>query len=155
MESPTAQEILSHFPREKRLLGLDIGEKTIGLALSDALRSIASPYMTIARGKWQKDVAELKRVIEKENVGGLVLGYPVNMDGSEGSRCQSVRQFAKNIDTQLGLPAFLWDERMSTMAVERIMLEADISRAKRAEHVDKLAATYILQGFLDSLAKVR
>lgn len=137
----------------KRLLGLDLGEKTIGLALSDIRRVIATPMHTISRGKFSKDAAELLSIIEKQDVGALVLGYPVNMDGSEGPRCQSTRQFARNMEEKTKLPILLFDERMSTMAVTRTMLDADLSRQRRAELVDKMAASYMLQAVLDSLPK--
>lgn len=135
----------------ERLAGLDVGEKTIGLALSDGMHSIATPHSTLMRGKFSKDAEVLKQLVEKENIAVLVLGYPINMDGSEGPRCQSIRQFARNLEKIIPLPMLLWDERMSTMAVTRVMLEADLSRARRAEVVDKLAASYILQGVLDRL----
>ena len=133
----------------QRLLGFDVGEKTIGLALSDVSRMIATPCKTIHRTAFARDAAEILAIIKAQNVGGLVIGYPVNMDGSEGPRCQSIRQFAKNLDQNVSLPILLADERMSTMAVTRTMLDADMSRKRRAEIVDKLAASYILQGVLD------
>lgn len=132
------------------ILGLDVGEKTIGLALSDVLRSIASPLVTIRRTKFSEDVEELRRIIEQHQVAELVIGYPLNMDGTMGPRAQSVKQFARNLEKKLGMTPILWDERMSTKAVERTMLEADLSRKRRGELVDKLAASYILQGYLDS-----
>ncbi|WP_298725356.1 Holliday junction resolvase RuvX [uncultured Ferrovibrio sp.] len=136
----------------QRYLGLDLGTKTIGLALSDAGHRIASPYATIQRRKFKDDAAELVRIAQKEGVAALVLGLPVNMDGSEGPRCQAARAFARNIAQHLPVPIALWDERMSTMAVQRMMTdEADLSRARRAELVDKLAASYILQAYLDWL----
>lgn len=148
----TAKEFAAALPQNARLLCLDVGEKTIGLALSDTRRSVASPYETISRGKFSKDAEKLKKIIETEGVGGLVIGYPVNMDGSLGPRTQSTRTFVSNLGKIIDLPMFLWDERMSTMAVTRVMEdEADLSRARRAELVDKLAASYMLQGFLDSL----
>jgi putative Holliday junction resolvase len=137
----------------KRLLGLDIGTKTIGLALSDTTLTIATPMQTIARRKFTQDAAELRAVVEKQGVGGFVLGLPVNMDGTEGPRCQSVRQFARNLHGLLPLPALFQDERLSTAAVTRTLLEADASRARRAEVVDKMAAAYILQGALDKLKR--
>lgn len=137
--------------KDERLLGLDVGEKTIGLALSDVSRRIATPMETLRRSKFSQDAEALKAIVEKQGVGGLVIGYPINMDGSEGPRCQSIRQFARNLEAKLALPMLLWDERMSTMAVERAMLEADLSRRRRAELVDKMAASYILQGVLDFL----
>lgn len=138
----------------QRMLGFDIGEKTIGLALSDVRRMIATPYKTLERGKFAKDADRLLSIIREHNVGALVLGYPINMDGSEGPKCQSVRQFARNLAAKISLPMLLMDERMSTMAVTRTMLDADLSRARRAELVDKMAASYILQGALDAMAAV-
>jgi len=148
---PTSDEFAKALPAQCRLLGLDVGEKTIGLALSDLSRTIASPLLTIARIKFAKDIEELKKVIVGHSVAGLVIGYPVNMDGSLGPRTQSTRTFVSNLGKQIDLPMLLWDERMSTMAVERAMLEADLSRQRRGELVDKLAASYMLQGFLDSV----
>ena len=133
------------------LLGLDIGEKTIGLAISDGTRLIASPVDTIRRKKWSDDLKLLLALIAERHVVGLVAGLPINMDGSEGPRAQASRQIARNILKSIDLPLLLWDERLSTQAVERAMLEADLSRAKRSERVDQLAAAYILQGALDAL----
>jgi putative holliday junction resolvase len=132
-----------------RVLGLDVGAKTIGLALSDTRRSIATPLATIRRAKFKDDLAALKAAIEKHGVGGLVVGLPLRLDGKDGPRTQSVRQFAKNILAVLDLPLAYWDERLSTLAVERDMIAADLSRKRRAEIVDRTAAAYILQGFLD------
>ena len=134
-------------------MGLDVGSKTIGLALSDILYTVASPLETIKRGKRFKASADaIKQLVSDHQVGGLVYGWPVNMDGSEGPRCQATRDFARNLDELLNLPYLFWDERLSTAAVERTLIEADRSRARRAELVDKLAASYILQGALHSLA---
>jgi len=144
-------EFAQTLPAQSRLLGLDVGKKTIGLALSDVLRGIASPLLTIERTKFSKDIKQLKNIIEKHAVGGLVVGYPVNMDGSFGPRAQSTRSFATNCSKHIDLPMLLWDERLSTLAVERAMLEADLSRQRREQLVDKLAASYMLQGFLDYL----
>ncbi|WP_321390870.1 Holliday junction resolvase RuvX [Emcibacter sp.] len=138
----------------QRLLGLDLGSKTIGLALSDIMLSIASPMETIKRKKFTTDSERLLQIIREQNVGGLVLGLPMNMDGSEGPRCQSTRQFATNIQGKIDIPIVLWDERMSTMAVTRTLLEADASRKRRSELVDKMAAAYILQGALDHLSRL-
>lgn len=146
------KEFSQALPSHCRVLALDVGEKTIGLALSDTLRRVASPYDTIRRGKFAKDAESLQRIIKEQNVGGLVIGYPVNMDGSKGPRTQSTRTFAANLGKLIGLPMLLWDERMTTMAVERVMLGADLSRKRRGELVDKLAASYMLQGFLDSIS---
>lgn len=137
---------------EARLLGLDLGSKTIGVALSDVMRSIATPYELIKRTKFTKDATRLRKIIDKEGIGALVLGYPVSMDGTEGPRCQSTRDFATNILGLWDIPILLWDERMSTNAVERFLIgEADMTRKRRAEVVDKAAAAYILQGALDAL----
>lgn len=143
-----------------RLIGLDLGEKTIGLAISDPGLSVASPIGTIRRTRFTADVTELGRIVRDREVGGFVLGLPVNMDGSEGPRCQSVRQFAENLmeraDLIGGEPEIaFWDERMSTMAVTRLMLDADMTRKRRGEVVDKMAAAYILQGALDALGAGR
>ena len=134
-----------------RVMCLDVGETTIGLGLSDGTRAIASPLETIDRKKFAKDVALLQTAILKHQITGLIIGYPVNMDGSLGPRTQSVRTFVSSLSKHVDLPMALWDERMSTMAVERVMLEADLSRARRSQLVDKLAASYMLQGFLDSV----
>jgi len=137
----------------QRLLGLDVGAKTIGLAISDAGLVVASPLETIRRTKFSAGVQALSRIVAERRVGGLVVGLPVNMDGSEGRRCQSVRQFVANLLDHIDLPVAFWDERLSTAAVERILIgEADMSRRRRAQVVDKMAAAYILQGALDSLA---
>ncbi len=144
-----------HLPPRTRLMGLDIGSKTVGLALSDTTLSVASPLLTIRRGKFARDAAELAALATEHGVGGLVLGLPVNMDGSEGPRCQSVRQFARNLEAVLELPMALWDERLSTAAVERMLIAADTSRKRRGEVVDKLAAAWILQGALDAMNAVR
>ena len=138
-------------PASGALLGLDIGDKTIGLAVSDGTRLIASPVDTIRRGKWQNDLRDVLDLIADRGVVGLVAGLPRNMDGSEGPRAQATRQIARNILKAIDLPLLMWDERLSTQAVERAMLEADLSRAKRGEKVDQLAAAYILQGVLDAL----
>ena len=145
-----AQTALEALPAGKRLLALDIGTKTIGLATSDLTGQIATPRHTIARKKFRDDAAELLAFAEKEGIGAFVLGLPLNMDGTEGPRCQSVRAFARNLAALTPLPIVFWDERLSTVAVTRTMLEADLSRAKRAENVDKLAAAYILQSLLDA-----
>jgi putative Holliday junction resolvase len=139
--------------REKRLLALDLGDKTIGLALSDVTRTIASPLQALAKKKFTVNAAELAALAAEHDVGGIVIGLPVNMDGSEGPRAQSARQFAANLAGKLDLPIVLWDERLSTAAVTRTLIEADASRARRAALVDKLAAAYILQGALDYLAR--
>jgi putative holliday junction resolvase len=141
-------------PRHARLLGLDLGTKTIGLALSDVGRQIASPLETIRRVKFQADAAALLRIAEKHAIAGLVIGLPLNMDGSQGPRVQSTRAFVRNLAPLTSLPIVFWDERMSTLAVTRTLLDADASRARRAEVVDKMAAAYILQGALDRLMRM-
>jgi len=132
-----------------RLIGVDLGTKTIGLALSDVERRIATPLETIRRVKFTPDAERIRALAEKHDVGGLVVGLPLNMDGTAGPRAQATRAFVRNLAPLLPLPVLFWDERLSTVAVTRTMIDADASRAKRAEHVDKMAAAYILQGALD------
>jgi putative Holliday junction resolvase len=139
----------------QRLMGLDIGEKTIGVAISDATLTVATPLETLRRTKFAADAERLKSLAKQRDVGGVVVGLPVDMHGGEGRRCQSVRQFAANLLERLDLPLAFWDERLSTVAVTRAMLDADLSRARRAQLVDKAAAAYILQGLLDRLAALR
>ena len=150
----TVEELKATLPETGAMLGLDLGTKTIGLALSDLRRAIASPLAVIRRTKFQADLLELRQYIEKHRPVALVLGLPVNMDGTEGTRAQATRGFARNIERQLGLPIFFWDERLSTAAVTRTLIEADASRKRRGEVVDKMAAAYILQGVLDRMARV-
>lgn len=138
-------------PEGGRLAGLDVGTRTIGVALCDAGWTIASPAETIARTKFTQDLEKLKALIAKQSVRGLVIGLPLNLDGSDSPRTQSVRAFTRNLEA-LGLPLLLWDERWSTQAVTRTLIEADASRARRADLVDKMAAAYILQGAIDGLA---
>ena len=140
--------------RGQRILALDLGEKTIGLALSDVTRTVASPMQTLAKMKFTANAAELVALAAEHEVGGIVIGLPINMDGSEGPRAQSARQFAANLSEKTALPIALWDERLSTAAVTRTLIEADASRARRAQLVDKLAAAYILQGALDYLSDI-
>ncbi|MBI2720511.1 MAG: Holliday junction resolvase RuvX [Rhizobiales bacterium] len=134
-----------------RLMGLDLGSKTIGIATSDLTRQIATPVETIARAKFTQDAARLLEIAAREAVGLFVLGLPINMDGSEGPRAQSTRAFARNLAKLTPIPIVYWDERLSTAAVERMLIAADTSRRRRDEVVDKLAATWILQSALDSL----
>jgi len=148
-------EIGDEITGELRILGLDLGSKTIGLALSDVGRSIASPYKTLKRTKFTANANELKDIIGTEGIGALVIGLPLNMDGSAGPAAQSARDFAINLSGVIDEPITMWDERLSTVAVERTLLEADMTRKRRSEVVDKLAATFILQGALDHLANVR
>jgi putative holliday junction resolvase len=144
-------EFAGALPEGGRLAGLDVGTRTIGIALCDAGWHVASPAETIRRTKFSVDKALLRQLIERERVRGLVIGLPLNLDGSDSPRTQSVRAFARNL-AELALPILLWDERWSTQAVTRQMIAEDLSRAKRAERVDKLAAAYILEGALDALA---
>ncbi|MBP8234714.1 Holliday junction resolvase RuvX [Rhizorhabdus sp.] len=137
-------------PARGRLAGLDVGTKTIGIALCDASWTIASPAETIQRTKFTVDAAKLRQIVAAQLVTGLVIGLPLNLDGSDSPRTQSVRAFARNIEA-MDLPILLWDERWSTQAVTRTLLDADASRARRAELVDKLAASYILQGAIDAM----
>ena len=134
-----------------RLLGLDLGEKTIGVALSDTTRSIASPLQTLKRGRFKTDAAVLTKLITEHDIGGLIVGLPLNMDGSDGPSAQSARAFARNFETVSDCPVVLVDERLSTAAVTRTLIDADASRRRRGEVVDKMAAAYILQGALDQL----
>jgi putative holliday junction resolvase len=135
----------------QRLLGLDLGQKTIGLALSDTTLNVATPYETLKRDKFGIDAAKIEGIVAKECVGGLVIGLPLNMDGSDGPSAQSARAFARNFLSYSTLPVALWDERLSTAAVQRDMIAADATRKRRAAAVDKVAAAYILQGALDAL----
>ena len=141
-------------PRGKRLMGLDVGTKTIGLALSDIRRVIATPLETIRRRRFREDAARLLSLIDAREVGGLVIGLPLTLAGIDGPRTQSVRQFARNLAALRHIPVALWDERLSTTAVTREMIAADLTRKRRAEIVDRVAAAYILQGCLDYLARL-
>ena len=142
-------------PPGKRLLGLDLGEKTIGIALSDTLLNVATPMQTLKRAKFGADAAKLDIIISAQGVGGLVVGLPLNMDGSDGPSAQSARAFVRNWAANREIPILLQDERLSTSAVTRTLIDADASRACRAEVVDKMAAAYILQGALDRLRYLR
>jgi putative Holliday junction resolvase len=153
MPEMTLIDMKAALPRNGRLLGLDLGTKTIGLAISDGALMVASPIETIQRTKFTADAQKLLAVVDGRQVAGLVLGLPVNMDGTEGPRCQSTRQFARNLLGLRDLPITFWDERLSTAAVQRAMIDADLTRAKRAKVVDQMAAGYILQGALDFLRR--
>lgn len=147
-------EFQSTLPAMAPLAGLDFGDKTIGVAISDALRSVATPATTIRRKKFTQDAEALLQLLKARGVGGIVLGLPRNMDGSEGPRCQKTRAFARNLAQMTDLPMTFWDERLSTVMAERAMLEADLSRAKRADKIDQVAAGVILQGALDRLGNL-
>jgi putative Holliday junction resolvase len=144
---------LAGLPPAGKLLGLDLGTKTIGVAISDGMRYSATPLETIARTKFTADAERLKFLIADNTAIGIVLGLPLNMDGSEGPRAQSTRAFARNLGRLIEIPIAFWDERLSTSAVTRTLIEADMRRDKRAEVVDKLAASYILQGALERLRR--
>lgn len=149
VENP--HELKSLLAKDQRLMAFDLGEKRIGLALSDRTLMIATPLTIVLRKKFKDLLVELAPLIAEHAVGGLVVGLPMNMNGTEGPRCDSARQMAKNLSEALSLPVLLWDERLSSAAVERTLIEADTTRKRRKEVTDKLAAAYILQGFLDRL----
>ncbi|WP_412504734.1 Holliday junction resolvase RuvX [Roseovarius sp. SYSU LYC5161] len=151
----TVEAFAAELAPMRAVMGLDLGTKTIGVAVSDALLSVASPLETIKRRKFGVDAARLLEIAVEREVSGLVLGLPRNMDGSEGPRCQSTRAFARNLEKLTGLPITFWDERLSTVAAERALLEADATRRRRAEVIDSVAASYILQGLLDRLRHMR
>ncbi|MBK5946119.1 Holliday junction resolvase RuvX [Rhodobacter veldkampii DSM 11550] len=148
------EQMAAALPRAGALAGLDLGTKTIGVAVSDGLRRVASPLSTIRREKFTLDAAALLKIVAERDLKGIVLGLPFNMDGSEGPRCQSTRAFARNLERLTPLPIAFWDERLSTVAAERALLEADTSRKRRSEVIDHVAAGYILQGALDRLARL-
>ncbi|PQO21797.1 Holliday junction resolvase RuvX [Rhodobacteraceae bacterium WD3A24] len=147
----TPEAFAAALPRHGAIVGLDLGTKTIGVAVSDRLRGVASPLETIRRRKFGLDAQRVLEIARARGLAGLVLGLPRNMDGSEGPRCQSTRAFARNLSRLTDLPIGFWDERLSTVAAERALLEADTSRKRRGEVIDHVAASYILQGMLDRL----
>lgn len=151
----TIEEFAAVLPAHRALAGLDFGDKTIGIAVSDRMLSVATPLETIRRDKFTTDAARLLAVLTAREIGGIILGLPRNMDGSEGPRCQKTRAFARNLSRLTDLPIGYWDERLSTVAAERALLEADTSRKRRAEVIDHVAASYILQGALDRLAHLK
>src|SRR5260221_403588 len=149
------EQLAKDLPPKGALIGLDLGTKTIGLALSDIGRQIASPLLTVARTKFSADAKALLAEAAKHKAVAMILGLPLNMDGSEGPRAQATRAFARNLAALTTLPIVFWDERLSTAAVTRTLIDADASRKRRDEVVDKMAAAYILQGALDRLHKIR
>ena len=158
MSAPIFEDITDFaraLPATGAIAGLDLGTKTIGVAVSDGLRSVATPLETIRRDKFTADAARLAVIVEKRALKGIVVGLPLNMDGSEGPRCQATRAFVRNFGRLSDIALTFWDERLSTVAAERALLEADTSRARRAEVIDHVAAGYILQGALDRLAHLR
>ncbi|QOL79692.1 Holliday junction resolvase RuvX [Pseudooceanicola spongiae] len=155
MIAETIEDLAAALPTMRAIAGLDLGEKTIGVAVSDTFLGIATPLETIRRRKFTLDAEALLEILAKRNIGGIVMGLPRNMDGSEGPRCQSTRAFARNLARLTEIPISYWDERLSTVAAERALLEADTSRRRRAEVIDHVAASYILQGALDRLRHLR
>jgi putative holliday junction resolvase len=153
-EPPTLEHLGERLKPGQRLMGLDLGTKTIGVAISDVTRQIATPFETIRRSKFSADASQLLALAARESVGAIILGLPINMDGSEGPRAQSTRAFARNLARLSPLPVIFWDERLSTAAVERMLIGSDRSRARRGSIIDKLAAAYILQGALDRLSRL-
>ena len=151
----TIEEMAEVLPPMQALMGLDLGTKTIGVAVSDSFQSVATPLETVKRKKFGIDAARLIDIIDKRSIGAIILGLPRNMDGSEGPRCQSTRAFARNLAPLVAIPIGFWDERLSTVAAERALLEADTTRKRRAEVIDHVAASYILQGVLDRLGHIR
>lgn len=151
----TIEDFAAALPRNRALAGLDFGDKTIGIAVSDLMLSVATPLQTIRRSKFSIDAAQLLEVLTARAIGGIILGLPRNMDGTEGPRCQKTRAFARNLSRLTDLPIGYWDERLSTVAAERALLEADMTRKRRAEVIDHVAASYILQGALDRLAHLK
>ena len=152
MSAPVHEDMAALAALPGPLMGLDLGTKTIGVAVSDGLRLSATALETVRRTKFTADAERLRAIASGRGIAAIVLGLPRNMDGSEGPRCQSTRAFARNLAAALGLPVALWDERLSTVAAERALLEADSSRKRRAEVIDKVAAALILQGALDRLS---
>ena len=155
MIAETIAEFVAALGRLRAVAGLDLGEKTIGVAVSDRQLAVASPLATIRRVKFTTDAQALLKIVADREIGGLILGLPLNMDGSEGPRCQSTRAFARNLARLTDLPIGFWDERLSTVAAERALLEADTSRKRRSEVIDHVAAGYILQGALDRIGHLR
>ncbi len=150
-EPANIEDLAGRLAGMKRLMGIDLGTKTIGLALSDVERRLATPLETLKRSKFSADAAKLLARAKEFDVAAFVVGLPLNMDGSEGPRVQATRAFARNLSTLSAIPCVFWDERLSTAAVTRALIAQDVSRAKRAEVIDRMAAAYILQGALDRL----
>ncbi len=148
-------EFVADLPAAQAIAGLDLGAATIGIAVSDSFRAIATPLQTIRRRKFREDAARLLAVADNRSLAGFVIGLPLNMDGTEGRRCQSTRAFTRNLARLTNLPIVFWDERLSTVAAERLLLEADTSRKRRGEVINHVAAGYILQGALDRMQNLR
>jgi putative holliday junction resolvase len=156
MSSPFAiEDLAGRLPPKARLIGVDLGTKTIGLAISDVERRLASPFKTLRRAAFQKDADALSAIISDLEIAGVILGLPLDLDGRDGRRAQSTRAFARNLSIRIDLPIAFWDERFSTAVVTRTLIANDVSRARRAQVIDKMAAAYILQGALDRLGGLR
>ncbi len=153
--STEVADFVAALPPMRPIAGLDFGDKTIGVAISDVMRGVATPTLTIRRVKFTQDAEALLKLVAERQICGFVLGLPLNMDGSEGPRVQATRAFARNLSRLTPLPLMFWDERLSTVAAERAMLEADLSRKRRSERIDHVAAGFILQGALDRMAHMR
>lgn len=151
----TTEDFAATLPDFGAIAGLDLGTVTIGVAVSDGMRSVGTPLETIKRKKFGIDAAKLLDICKHRNITGLVLGLPMNMDGSEGPRCQATRAFARNLEKLTDLPITFWDERLSTVAAERVLIAADTSRKRRSEVIDHVAAGFILQGILDRLSYLK
>ena len=149
------EDFAASLPAHRAQMGLDLGDKTVGVAVSDLMGTVATPLETVRRKKFTVDAARLLEIIKDRDIGGIVLGLPRNMDGTEGPRCQKTRAFARNLSRLTELQIGFWDERLSTVAAERALLEADTSRKRRSEVIDHVAASYILQGVLDRMAHLR
>jgi len=149
------EDFAAALPPMSALMGLDLGTKTIGVAVSDRIGAVATPLETVKRKKFSADAARLLEIIKDRDISGILLGLPRNMDGSEGPRCQSTRAFARNLGQLTDLPVSFWDERLSTVAAEKALLEADTTRKRRAEVIDHVAASYILQGALDRMRHLK
>ncbi|MBV8110693.1 MAG: Holliday junction resolvase RuvX [Hyphomicrobiales bacterium] len=149
------EDLALRLPAKARLIGLDLGTKTIGLAISDVERRLASPLRTLPRGAFRKDADALVAIFTEFEIAGVILGLPLDLEGRDGPRAQSTRAFARNLSMRTALPIAYWDERFSTAAVTRSLIANDVSRTRRAEVVDRMAAAYILQGALDRLARLR
>jgi putative Holliday junction resolvase len=151
-QHPDLEDLAQSLPHGAPLIGLDLGTRTIGIAISDITRRIASPLATITRQKFRVDASQILAIVEREKAAAIIVGLPLLMNGAEGRRAQATRAFARNLARLTPVPIRFWDERLSTFAVERLLIDADRSRAKRAREIDRLAATYILQGALDFLS---
>ncbi len=152
-KDPDIRQVAHQLELGARLMGLDVGTKTVGIAVSDGLLTVATPMETLKRSKFGEDARKLVKFMDAHHVGAIVLGLPLNMNGTEGPRAQSTRAFARNLAEFAPIPMYFWDERLSTVAVTRTLLEADVSRRLRREVVDKMAASYILQGALDYMSR--